>query len=152
MKRYLRKRSSRMILMILVTAGALMLFFICTLLFWSQGRLENYLNHDGDVLKGSVSEITRVKINGIKQGMIIKGKSDQNPVLLFLHGGPGNPEYVLAKNQVTELEEAFTVCWWEQRGSGIYSLLVGTKRKWHVLYLCSCFKKCHTRGDDIGYG
>ena len=119
MKRYLRKRSRRMILMILVTAGALMLFFICTLLFWSQGRLENYLNHDGDVLKGSVSEITRVKINGIKQGMIIKGKSDQNPVLLFLHGGPGNPEYVLAKNQVTELEEAFTVCWWEQRGSGM---------------------------------
>lgn len=119
MKQYLRKRSGRMILTILATVGALILIFMGILLFWSQGKIASYPNHQGDVLKGSVSEITRVKINGIKQGMIIKGKSDQNPVLLFLHGGPGNPEYVLAKNQVIELEESFTVCWWEQRGSGM---------------------------------
>lgn len=51
--------------------------------------------------------------------MIIKGKNDQNPVLFFLHGGPGNPEYVLVKEYSIGLEDYFTVCWWEQRGSGM---------------------------------
>ncbi|MGL6202395.1 MAG: alpha/beta fold hydrolase [Lachnospiraceae bacterium] len=42
----------------------------------------------------------------------------KNPVLLFLHGGPGLPEYFLSCNSGLKLEEDFTVCWWEQRGSG----------------------------------
>jgi pimeloyl-ACP methyl ester carboxylesterase len=51
--------------------------------------------------------------------MFIKGNNVNNPVLLFLHGGPGMPEYGLTKENPTHLEEYFTVCWYEQRGAGI---------------------------------
>jgi len=68
---------------------------------------------------GSISEKTHVTINGVEQGMFIKSKNEENPVLLFLHGGPGMPEYFLTGSYPTGLEELFTVVWWEQRGSGL---------------------------------
>jgi pimeloyl-ACP methyl ester carboxylesterase len=51
--------------------------------------------------------------------MFIKSKNYDNPVLLFLHGGPGMPEYGLTNKYPTFLEDHFTVCWWEQTGAGL---------------------------------
>lgn len=51
--------------------------------------------------------------------MIIKSKDPSNPVLLFLHGGPGMPEYFLTEQYPTGLENDFTVVWWDQRGAGL---------------------------------
>lgn len=93
----------------------LVLFLI--LLSWSPGKIEPYYDENGAILADSISEITKVEIGNMEQGMIIKGKNVNNPVLLFLHGGPGNPEYTLAKE--VGLEDYFTVCWWEQRGCGM---------------------------------
>ncbi|MBU3137866.1 alpha/beta hydrolase [Clostridium gasigenes] len=101
------------------TIIGLLLIMLFILWLWSPGKLESYLDENGNILNGSVSEIARVEVGGLEQGMIIKGKKDTNPVLLFLHGGPGNPEYVLAKEYNINLEDYFTVCWWEQRGSGM---------------------------------
>ncbi|MBU3091054.1 alpha/beta hydrolase [Clostridium sp. CF011] len=101
------------------TIIGLLLIMLFILWLWGPGKVESYLDENGNVLEGSVSEIARVEIGGLEQGMIIKGKKDTNPVLLFLHGGPGNPEYVLAKEYNINLEDYFTVCWWEQRGSGM---------------------------------
>lgn len=58
-----------------------------------------------------------VKIGGIKQGYFIRGEDERNPVILFLHGGPGSPELAMIKS--TKLEKFFTVCYWEQRGAGM---------------------------------
>jgi pimeloyl-ACP methyl ester carboxylesterase len=66
-----------------------------------------------------VDEKIVVQINGFEQGMFIKGKNSNAPVLLFLHGGPGMPEYGLTKKYPTDLENNFIVCWWEQRGAGL---------------------------------
>ena len=41
------------------------------------------------------------------------------PVLLFVHGGPGMPEYFLDRTHPTGLEQDFVVAWWEQRGAGM---------------------------------
>lgn len=60
-----------------------------------------------------------VEINGIKQGMFISSTSNENPVLLFVHGGPGMPEYFLNDIYPIGLETYFTVCWWDQRGAGL---------------------------------
>jgi pimeloyl-ACP methyl ester carboxylesterase len=68
-------------------------------------------------LAGSISEKIRVDINGVKQGMFIKGRDAENPVLLYLHGGM--PDYFLTKRYPTGLEEHFVMVWWEQRGSGL---------------------------------
>lgn len=60
-----------------------------------------------------------IDINGIKQGMFLQSENTENPVLLFLHGGAGSPEIAFTQRYPTGLEKLFTVCWWEQRGSGI---------------------------------
>ncbi len=66
-----------------------------------------------------MNEKIYVEINGIKQGMFLQIENLENPVLLFLHGGPGSPEFAFTAKYPTGLEKIFTVCWWEQRGSGI---------------------------------
>lgn len=58
----------------------------------------------------SISEKKFVQINGVRQGMFIKGKDINNPVILFLHGGPGMPEYPLTQKCPTNIESHFTVC------------------------------------------
>lgn len=60
-----------------------------------------------------------IEINGSKQGMFLQSENTENPVLLYLHGGPGAPEIAFAEKYPAGLEKLFTVCWWEQRGSGI---------------------------------
>ena len=56
-------------------------------------------------------------IGGSQQGYFIRGEDERNPVILFLHGGPGSPELPMIKD--TELEKHFTVCYWDQRGAGM---------------------------------
>lgn len=90
---------------------------LCVLLISSPGKPKPFLNKNGSVLEGSISEKVFLTIGGIKQGMFIKGKNISNPVLLYLHGGM--PDYFLTQRYPTGLEEYFTVVWWEQRGSGI---------------------------------
>ena len=51
------------------------------------------------------------------QGLIITSRDAGHPVLLYLHGGM--PDYFLARRHHARLEDDFTVCWWEQRGSGL---------------------------------
>lgn len=70
-------------------------------------------------LTGGRAEKVFVDVNGVRQGMFLKSADATNPVLLFLHGGPGMPEYFLDRTHPTGLEHDFTVCWWEQRGAGI---------------------------------
>ncbi|MVB11992.1 alpha/beta hydrolase fold protein [Caprobacter fermentans] len=60
-----------------------------------------------------------IEINGSKQCMFLQSENTENPVLLYIHGGPGAPEIAFAEKYPTGLEKLFTVCWWEQRGSGI---------------------------------
>lgn len=67
----------------------------------------------------SISEKKFIQVNGVRQGMFIKGKDINNPVILFLHGGPGMPEYPLTQKYQTNIESHFTVCWWEQRGASL---------------------------------
>lgn len=95
----------------LILAGAL--------LACGPGKPAPFRDANGRPLAGSLSEKIRVDINGARQGMFIKSRNRANPVLLFLHGGPGMPEYFLTQRYPTGLEEDFTVCWWEQRGSGL---------------------------------
>ncbi|MCL2152316.1 MAG: alpha/beta hydrolase [Oscillospiraceae bacterium] len=116
-----RKRVLRMIGIILGTViGALLLFCFVVLLIvwsWSPSKIEPYYDDSGKALPGSISEIIHMEIGNVEQGMIIKGKDVNNPVLLFLHGGPGNPQYVIFSD--IGLEDYFTVCWWDQHGSGM---------------------------------
>ena len=101
----------------IILAGILIL--IGVLLVSSPGTTQLFLDENGNPLAGSLSEKKHVNINGVEQGMFIKSKNINNPVLLFMHGGPGMPEYWLTQTYPTGLEEHFTVVWWDQRGAGL---------------------------------
>jgi proline iminopeptidase len=65
----------------------------------------------------SIAELIRVPIGGHAQAMMIRGQSRDNPVLLYLAGGPGGSDLGAMRRDVT-LEEDFVVVTWEQRGVG----------------------------------
>ena len=75
------------------------------------------LDADGEVLAGSVAELTTVTIGGHDQVMMIRGRSIDNPVLLYLTGGPGGTDLGAMRADVG-LEQSFVVVTWDQRGAG----------------------------------
>jgi len=65
-----------------------------------------------------INEAGYVDIGGIKQWITIRGKSCSNPVVLFVHGGPGNPMSLFSEFLYKEWEDKFTIVQWDQRGAG----------------------------------
>jgi pimeloyl-ACP methyl ester carboxylesterase len=70
------------------------------------------------VPSGGIYEESFVSIGGIEQWVTLHGDDRTNPVLLFLHGGPGdttNPwTFILFKSW----QHDFTIVQWDQRGAG----------------------------------
>lgn len=62
--------------------------------------------------------LERVPVNGTRQWLLIRTENVANPVLLFLHGGPGTSELALVRRCNGALERHFTVVGWDQRGAG----------------------------------
>jgi len=103
--------------------GALVTFVLVVLLIIrinSSGDEEPFLDDNGDVLANSIATHEDMIINGAPQRVTIRGKDKNNPVLLIVHGGPGYPLLpVIYKLSGADLEDLFTVCYWDQRGSGL---------------------------------
>lgn len=68
--------------------------------------------------QSSIKKIIGPEINGIKQRLIIEGKDDTKPLLLFLHGGPGFGSVGYAKKFAKELRKDFIIVQWDQRNTG----------------------------------
>jgi pimeloyl-ACP methyl ester carboxylesterase len=113
------QRTGQIMLTSISIALAAILITVVILLAMSPGKLKPFLGDNGKPLEGSISEKIYVEINGVQQGMFIQSKDLHNPVLLFVHGGPGMPEYWLTQRFPTGLEEHFTVVWLDQRGAGL---------------------------------
>ncbi len=113
------RRMGRIVLISLSIILAFVLVLAGVLLVMSPGKPKPFLDKNGKVIAGSISEKIYVNINGVKQGMFIESKNKNNPVLLFLHGGPGMPEYTFFEKYCPQIANSFTVCYWEQRGSGL---------------------------------
>src|SRR5208282_734897 len=59
-----------------------------------------------------------IQIGGIGQWVTIKGDDKHNPVILFLHGGPGDAGSPFAESVFGTWEKDFTLVQWDQRGAG----------------------------------
>ena len=59
-----------------------------------------------------------VTVGGIEQWITIRGRDRSNPLLLFLHGGPGNAFQSFTRRMFLDWEREFTVVQWDQRGAG----------------------------------
>jgi len=73
---------------------------------------------DGQPLPGSIAEVAMLPIGGQRQGVLLRGRSVDNPVLLYLAGGPGQSSLPHPRVIFQELEEDFIVVGWDQRGTG----------------------------------
>ena len=67
-----------------------------------------------------ISSLEEITLGGLKQWIFIRGEDKKNPVLIFLHGGPGVPLMSMASSRKfdAELIKHFTVVHWDQRGAG----------------------------------
>lgn len=64
-----------------------------------------------------IAEERFLKIGGIEQWIGIRGKEENNPVILLIHGGPG-ASCSFFTPLIQSWESHFTVVQWDQRGSG----------------------------------
>jgi pimeloyl-ACP methyl ester carboxylesterase len=64
--------------------------------------------------------LEEITLGDLKQWIFIRGTDQNNPVLLFLHGGPGTPLLGMSSSRKNdkELIKHFTVVHWDQRGAG----------------------------------
>lgn len=58
-----------------------------------------------------------IKVGGIDQWITIRGEDRRNPVLFFVHGGPGSIYSIFAP-LLRSWEKYFTLVQWDQRGAG----------------------------------
>ena len=70
-----------------------------------------------DSIPNRIDEERFIKINGIEQWVTIKGDRTK-PVILFIHGGPGNPMSPFADAIYGKWERDFILVQWDQRGAG----------------------------------
>ncbi|MRG44090.1 alpha/beta fold hydrolase [Chitinophaga sp. SYP-B3965] len=98
----------------IIALGILLLVVIAFSVFWyfSPGTTSSIAGAN------SIAVIEEPVIGNVKQSLIIRGKNVDNPVLLFVHGGPGMSTFPFMKEQFKGLEDLFTICYWEQRGAG----------------------------------
>lgn len=59
-----------------------------------------------------------VSIGGIAQWISLRSDNIKNPIILFLHGGPGTAQISFSRKSQRRLEDCFLVINWDQRGSG----------------------------------
>ncbi|WP_051251395.1 alpha/beta fold hydrolase [Paenibacillus harenae] len=67
----------------------------------------------------SISSLEKMKIGNLDQWILIRGENVNNPIVLFLHGGPGNAQIGWAPEHQSLLEKSYIVVNWDQRGSGL---------------------------------
>lgn len=113
------KKVLHILLIVIGVIAAAMAVLLIVIAITGKGEIKQFYDESGRVLEGSVAEKISVEIGGRENGMIIRGKSIENPVLLFISGGPGVPQYWLNEYYDNKLEDEFTVCWWDYYGEGL---------------------------------
>lgn len=74
--------------------------------------LEKIVNPEG------IQETFKTMIGNVEQWIYTRGQDKNNPIILFIHGGPASPMSPLMWMYQRPIEEYFTVVNWDQRGSG----------------------------------
>lgn len=100
----------------IVIVGFLIAILVIALMPASTPKIKD---KNDNVIPNSIAEIKEIEVGGVKQYLMIRGSNINNPVILFVHGGPGQSEIGYIREYQKELEEKFVVVRWDQRGSGL---------------------------------
>ena len=68
--------------------------------------------------KTGIQESTYIDIDGMKQYIQIRGENTENPVMIFIHGGPASPMGYVSSYYQKALESELTIINYDQRGCG----------------------------------
>jgi hypothetical protein len=82
-----------------------------------------YLQHEVSEARAirspnGIDGLEAVRIGGIDQWIEVRGQNVNNPILLFIHGGPGVAFIPMGSTFQDPWEKYFTVVQWDQRGAG----------------------------------
>lgn len=112
------KRKVRLPVRVLQGLGAAAgLFLIAVSLVVIGCRNGNYFRHYRMIERG-VDEGTFVTLGGQEQYVLMRGMDNDNPVIIYLHGGPSSPDSYVTYGFSDWLIDAYTVVAWDQRGCG----------------------------------
>jgi pimeloyl-ACP methyl ester carboxylesterase len=103
-------------LVIIVSIAGFFLFLYIGLLLY-----KNYLRYSTRIeTSNGISSLEEITLGDLKQWIFIRSIDQNNPILLFLHGGPGAPLLGMSSSRKydAELINHFTVVHWDQRGAG----------------------------------
>lgn len=98
-------------------AGAV-LILVTAFLCFGAGHTTSILDEDGTPREKSVAALESIQVGGMEQWLLMRGKDETLPVLLWLHGGPGAAQMPMAHAWDKRLEKEFIVVHWDQRGAG----------------------------------
>src|SRR5712691_3265753 len=87
-------------------------FYVATILL-----LSTAVNANAQAPTAQIDRVLFVPLGGLEQWISIRGEDRSNPVLLVVHGGPGEAQWPAA-DIFKPWEKAFTVVQWDQRGTG----------------------------------
>ena len=66
----------------------------------------------------AIAVLEKVRLGGSDQWVLERSEDTGNPIILFLHGGPGTSQLTMNRRDTKDLEKAFIVVNWDQRGAG----------------------------------
>ena len=89
-------------------------------LLWARDVIQKHLTTVYSIKDSKgIEELKSVKICGVDQWLHIRGRNKNNPVLLWLHGGPGGSVIGCGGDAVLRpWEDYFTIVLWDQRQTG----------------------------------
>ncbi len=100
-------------LAVAIALGLLLVFVgIASVIPLRRGYTPRYASRD------SIASLELITLGRSPQWVLIRAANRNNPLLLFLHGGPGMPTMYLAHDFQRELEQNFVVTQWDRRGAG----------------------------------
>lgn len=107
-------------ILLYIFSGLLIIILGIAITLWikSPGIPQPITDLNGKVLPGSISTVEKISLGGVDQYLIIRGADSTKPVMLFLHGGPGSPEFAFMNNTNKAIENDFVMVYWEQRAAG----------------------------------
>lgn len=105
-------------IMIAIILGVIALVSISLVMAAQRGSTPPIRDHEGNLIPQSIASLEKVPLGGMDQWILVRGQDASNPVLLWLHGGPGAAQISVARNFNGALEKDFVVVHWDQRGAG----------------------------------
>lgn len=101
----------------ILIVGTLAIALLATLALWPAST-PAFTGTDGKPLEGSIATLEKVRLGGKDQWIMIRGQDANNPVLLYLSGGPGQSDLPFPRVLFDDLTADVILVGWDQRGTG----------------------------------